>query len=348
MPSIGGAERLVLDLARQDGSRVPVVTWFGADNSLVAAHGDAVDLIALRPLRIGSLLRAFRAVRDADVIHAHLFPTQYLAALLPRPILFTEHNTWNRRRDRPWLRPIEKWCYGRFAKVVVISEETGHALCEWIGRTPRELETIPNGIDLSRFDRRTRVRRQGAEFVLGMAARFAVEKDHETLLRAMPLLPAEFRLRLAGDGPRRAEIATLAATLGVEDRVEFAGVATDISAFFRTIDVYVQSARFDGFSLVSVEAMASGLPTLGSDIAGLRNTIGEPRALFTAGDPASLAACVRDVAMVPGLYSTLAAHSVAQASRFDVSVTASRYRAAYRTIARRDCRSRGESEPEER
>ena len=263
LPAIGGAERLLVDLAHCADSRpVTVITWWGTDNSLVQGGNPDIDLVPIRPFSVGNLARAIAAIRAADVIHAHLFPTQHRAALPPRPVLFTEHNTWNRRRDRRWLRPVERWCYARFSKVVAISDEVGNALAGWLKKQPPALETIPNGIRLERF--RAPARRSPArnDFVLGMAARFAVEKDHEALIRALALLPDRFRLRLAGDGPLRQQLVDLAAVLGVAQRVEFVGIARDMRDFFLNIDLYVQSSRFDGFSIVSVEAMASGLPTL--------------------------------------------------------------------------------------
>jgi len=334
LPPIGGAERLVVDLVHQSPDRpVSVVTWFSRDNGLVDDNGPDVDLISLRPFSWHQLSRAIRAFRVADVVHAHLFPTQYLAALLPCPVLFTEHNTWNRRRDRKWLRPIERWVYARFAKVVVISDETGGSLTSWIGREPPHLETIPNGIYLDRFSAPPRSSPLRDSFVLGMAGRFAVEKDHDTLIRAMAQLPERFRLRLAGDGPLREKLVGLAESLGVADRIEFPGIARDMPAFFSSLDAYVQCSHFDGFSIVAVEAMASGLPTIASDIDGLRDTIGDSRALFVANDAGSLASLVRSIAVSQDLYRSLAEHAVEQAAQFDIAYTAERYAQAYAEVA---------------
>jgi len=349
LPAIGGAERLVVDLAHESVERpVPVITWFGRDNSLVDTGNEDIDLISLRPFSPRQFVRAANAIRSADVVHAHLFPTQYLAALLPRPVVFTEHNTWNRRRDRKWLRPIERWSYARFAKVVAISDETGRALANWIGREPPRLETIPNGIRLDRFASPARMPQEKRHFVIGMAARFSVEKDHETLIRAVTLLPTRFRLRLAGDGPLKDQLKSLAEALGLANRVEFPGIARNMPEFFCGLDAYVQSSRFDGFSIVAVEAMASGLPTIASDIDGLRDTIGDPRALFSAGDATALATLVRSIADSADLYRALSEHAVHQSTRFDIATTARSYARAYAMVAGSKRNRHGEREPEER
>jgi glycosyltransferase involved in cell wall biosynthesis len=339
----------VVDLAHQSPERpVPVITWFSRDNSLAESKSQDIDLIPLRPFSVRQFARATNAIRNADVVHAHLFPTQYLAALLPRPVIFTEHNTWNRRRDRPWLRPVERWSYARFAKVVAISDEVGRALAVWLGRPPPRLETIPNGIRLDRFSAPPRTPPTSGDFVIGMAARFSVEKDHETIIRAVSLLPVRYRLRLAGDGPLKEQFKELARTLGIADRVDFPGVARDMPEFFRSLDAYVQSSRFDGFSIVAVEAMASGLPTIASDIDGLRDTIGEPRALFVAANATALADLVRALAESPDLYRLLSGHAVAQAAKFDIVTTARRYASAYAAVAGCERNGGSEREPEKR
>jgi glycosyltransferase involved in cell wall biosynthesis len=332
LPQIGGAERLVLDLARSSAQRpVPVITWWGADNSLAALDPThSLEVISLRPFSLTALSRARRVLSEADVVHIHLFPSLYLAPLLSKPTVYTEHNTWNRRRARWWMQPIERWCYRRLSKVVSISEMTGRALVNWLGETPPALETIPNGVDLRRFPLRARKARRGVDTVIGMAARFAAEKDHATLLNAFADLPKSFRLKLAGDGPLLGELQARVHALGIAPRVEFLGVVSNMTAFYRELDLYVQSSRYDGFSLVAVEAMASGLPVIASDVDGLRDTIGRPDLLFAAGEPESLASRVLEICADRDYYDQLSHYAAKRALAFDILETARRYEAAYR------------------
>jgi len=334
LAAIGGAERLVLDLAACAPVRpVTVITWYGRDNSLLQfdTH-QSVRLIALRPFKPSALLQAIRAIKRADVLHLHLFPTLYLGPFLKKPTLFTEHNTWNGRRDHAWLRPIERWCYRRIDKIVAISPATAISLEEWLGLAPSRVSVIANGIRLDRFDRIPRIH-TGDRVVIGMAARFSREKDHPTLLRALAILPSNYRLKLAGDGPLRKPLQELAAQLGVLDRIEFLGVVADMPAFYRSIDIYVQSSNCDGFSLVAVEAMASGVPTIGSDIPGLRDTIGTPDLLFAHGDAQDLARRVRGIGENAANYASMARYCVERAGLYSIEKTAEQYAAAYEAVA---------------
>jgi glycosyltransferase involved in cell wall biosynthesis len=331
LPRIGGAERLILDLAECSERRpVSVVTWRTSDNSLLEldTHG-ALDLVSLWPPSLVQLRRARKILQEADLVHVHLFPSLYLAPFLKRPTLYTEHNTWNRRRGMPWLRAWERFVYRRFSKVVCISSETAHTLQAWLGEDPPACEVIPNGIRLSRFAMSRRYPPNRPPYTIGMAARFAVEKDQATLIRAMPFLPETYRLVLGGRGPLQPELEDQVKVLGLAARVAFIGVVPDIREFFSGIDLYVQSSKWDGFSIVTVEAMASGLPALVSDIDGLRNTVGRPEMVFSAGDAQSLAQGIRAIVEDPTLYDALAAYAVSRAAAFDVRNTARRYDRAY-------------------
>jgi glycosyltransferase involved in cell wall biosynthesis len=331
LPRIGGAERLILDLAECSGSRpVPVITWRTSDNSLLELDTQgALDLVPLWPPSLVQLRRACKVLREADVVHVHLFPSLYLTPFLRRPSIYTEHNTWNRRRDMPWLRAWERFVYRRFSKVVCISSETAHTLQAWLGEDPPACEVIPNGIRLSRFSMSPRRLPNHPPYRIGMAARFAVEKDQATLINAMPFLPETYRLVLGGRGPLQPDLEDQVRALGLTARVAFVGTAPDIREFFSGIDLYVQSSKWDGFSIVTVEAMASGLPALVSDIDGLRNTVGRHEMLFPAGESQSLARRIRAIVEDPALYDALAAYAVSRAATFDVRDTGRRYDEAY-------------------
>ncbi|RRD02353.1 hypothetical protein EII34_15760, partial [Arachnia propionica] len=150
----GGAEMLVVDLAvamREHGHRVRIACLGGVDGvpgEKAARLGLDVEVLAGHrfdprlPLRIG------RIGRGADVVHAHLFPAFYWAALAPMrtPILFTEHNTWNRRMDHRVFAVVDRLVYRRMARVCAISVGTRDQLVAHLGRDHAEVPVISNGI----------------------------------------------------------------------------------------------------------------------------------------------------------------------------------------------------------
>lgn len=119
----GGAERLVMEMAqRQSRFCATVIVWKGANHELLDDTAfAAVTIIAVKLSSPASVAKAWRAMRAADRVRVHRFPSLYFCALLPFRRIYAEHNTWNRRRGRRWLRGIERWVYGRYDCVASVS-----------------------------------------------------------------------------------------------------------------------------------------------------------------------------------------------------------------------------------
>lgn len=333
LSSIGGAERLVLDLATHSPRRpTQVITWTTRDTSLLnAAPPGILDVIALRPRSMRAARRAWMAIKQADIVHVHLSPSQFLGSLLPKPTVFTQHNSWNRRRVFPLARQLDRLSYRTYDAVVGVSQAVATNLSDWIAPARLDIRTIVNGIDLSRFSRASRSwpGTKGRIFKIGMAARFGSTKDHKTLIRAMRSLPDSYHLLLAGAGPLETKFRALVARLGLVSRVHFLGLVSDMAGFYDRIDLYVQSSRHDGFSLVAAEAMASGVPTVASDIPGLRDTIGRSDFLFKAGVPEALVARIIPLIESRTSYEAASRYAVERSAAFDVVQTAAHYQRLY-------------------
>ena len=121
---------------------------------------------------------------------------------------------------------------------------------------------VPNGIDLARFTpagRPATADPTPAGPVIGTVAALRPEKNIARLLRAFAILAAG-RLVIVGDGPERAALQTLAATLGIAARVDFAGHHPDPAPFYAGFDIFALSSDTEQMPLSVIEAMASGLP----------------------------------------------------------------------------------------
>lgn len=133
---------------------------------------------------------------------------------------------------------------------------------------------IPNGIDLGRFAT-DNAGRGSPEPVIGTVAALREEKNIGRLIRAFAALPAG-RLVIVGDGPQRPALEALAATLGVSARVEFAGHHLDTAAFYSRFDIFALSSDTEQMPLSVIEAMASGLPVVSTDVGDVRLMLAEP------------------------------------------------------------------------
>ena len=156
---------------------------------------------------------------------------------------------------------------------------------------PKVIHYVPNGIDLARFAA-DGSRRGTAEPVIGTVAALREEKNISRLLRAFARLPSG-RLVIVGDGPERPALQALAIALGVADRVDFAGHHQDTVPFYARFDIFALSSDTEQMPLSVIEAMASGLPVVATDVGDVR--------LMVAPENADLVTRLEDAALAVAL-----------------------------------------------
>ena len=137
-------------------------------------------------------------------------------------------------------------------------------------------------------------------FTIAFAGRFVPEKGPDVLIRAASKLDGDFRLTLIGGGPRRPHLNQLATDSGLGDRVQFLPwmPSTEFPKFLHTIDVLVlpsvsQKNWKEQFGRVLVEAMACGVPVVGSTCGEIPNVIGDAGLIVPEGDVPALADALR-------------------------------------------------------
>jgi glycosyltransferase involved in cell wall biosynthesis len=163
-----------------------------------------------------------------------------------------------------------------------------------------KIHTIRMGVDLERFTPGPD-RPGGAVSVLCLG-RLVERKGHRFLIEAIARLEG-LELVVAGDGPERESLEQLAESLGVSDRVEFAGVVGQDEALelYRRADVFCLPSLAEGLPTVLIEAMACGVPVVSTRIDGVPELVsdGEDGLLCDAGDPGALAAPLRRLVSDP-------------------------------------------------
>jgi glycosyltransferase involved in cell wall biosynthesis len=134
-----------------------------------------------------------------------------------------------------------------------------------------------------------------SSFVVGYAGRFVEEKGIDLLLTALHDLGGEWRLDLLGSGPDQTRLAELAQRLQIADRVRFLPwrLSAQTVDYYRSLDVLVLPSHSranwkEQFGRVLVDAMACGVPVIGSTCGEIPNVIGEAGLIFPEGDAAAL------------------------------------------------------------
>lgn len=276
----------------------------------------------------------WQLLRWPDLIHGHLFPSNYLAlAAFGKKRIQTEHATHNRRRDHIWLKPFEVFLYWRYNVTVCITDQVKQALESFVPCWKKHYEVIFNGVDLTKFSLQPKQPPEdNATIKIGMVGRFHAYKDHPTLIRALSRLPNNYELHLAGDGDRKDEYRQLVKTLGLEQRVFFHGVQEDIPTFLDSLTLYVQSSTVEGFGLAAVEAMAAGVPVLATRVDGMKEVIGNDAYLFDVGDDDELAVEIRALCTQPTTYHNAAEYAVSRCQRFTLQTFRTQYYKTYKRL----------------
>jgi glycosyltransferase involved in cell wall biosynthesis len=132
-------------------------------------------------------------------------------------------------------------------------------------------------------------------FSIGYVGRLVPEKGVDVLMDAVAGLDGEWELRVVGSGPEHERLVALAARLGIAGRVRFEGVLPSLRLpdFYRKLDVLVLPSRsrpnwVEQFGRVLIEAMACGVPVIGSDCGEIPNVIGEAGLIFPEGQAQAL------------------------------------------------------------
>jgi glycosyltransferase involved in cell wall biosynthesis len=158
---------------------------------------------------------------------------------------------------------------------------------------PENIYVIPNPIPLLNLSHEVRQYAIGKPMILA-CGRLEFQKDHATLLRAFARLRQRLdaKLVILGEGSLRDSLEDLTNELGIEHDVVLAGFDPDPYRLMRTASVFVHTARYEGFGVVLLEALASGCPVVATDCpGGVREVLADGKfgALVPVGDDKLLA-----------------------------------------------------------
>ncbi|MFN2371481.1 MAG: glycosyltransferase [Candidatus Krumholzibacteriia bacterium] len=320
-PHRGGMETVLGELAAGLAAR-------GVQVSVLAAggHGDQEEPLPgggrlvrawtpavcnsqpLTPTLVGLLRREFAAL-DPDVLHLHLPNPLGAAACLAagagrgrRPVLAVWHHAdiTRQRLGRLLAGPVQQACLRRAVGITVSSAAHRQRSRELAAHRERTT-VIPFGLDPAPWEG-VSARGDGPFLFVGRLVRY---KGLHILLEALREVP-EARLAVVGEGPLAGSLARTAERLGVADRVEWAGPASqdELAARLAAARALVLPSldESETFGLAQLEAMAAGVPVIASDLpTGVREVAdpGRSHLMVPPGEPRALAAALRRILADP-------------------------------------------------
>lgn len=335
-----GHEVTVVTSRHRGSSQEPGVVRVGRNVSV--AYNGAENNVTVG-LSLARGLGAILAKGRFDVVHVHcpLSPILPLLALQlsPCPVVGTFHSALVSDAHLRLFRPVLVPFYRRMDRVIAVSE-TARACVAALFSGP--IEIVPNGVDRARFfPGVARLERfdDGTPNLL-FVGRFDSRKGLPELMQACAALAGEghpFRVILVGDGQLRPTIERMADG-PLRGRVHFEGRVghAHLPRYYASADVFCSPAR-DGesFGMVLLEAMASGVPIVATDIEGYRCvfTPGEEGLAIPPRDPRSLADALRRMLLDPGLRARCGARGAETARSYGWNRIVDRHEAIYRSLA---------------
>lgn len=255
---------------------------------------DDVEVVEIRKnpghdlAAIGRIFKTIRRLRPAIV---HTRNLAALDALLPALLAGVKHRIhgehgWDvndLQGASPKFRRLRKIYSPMVSRYVTVSRDLKDYLIDRVGVDARRVRHICNGVDTDRFSPNPNklADRIGINAVfrddtcvIGTVGRVEPVKDHRNLAAAFIKLVAEHpecahaRLAIVGDGVLRSTVLEILKDAGMEDYCWLPGRRDDVSEIIRCFDVFIQPSLAEGISNTVLEAMASGLPVIATDVGG--------------------------------------------------------------------------------
>ncbi|MGE5363882.1 MAG: glycosyltransferase [Bacteroidota bacterium] len=349
----GGAEVLIKDMAIRSTGEAKVEVWaigkaedpqFETDFIAELLNKNVgYTIIGKTPgkQRFWVIKRIFRLIREKnpDIINTHSeLATFYVASarlLMKFGLVQTIHNTVI---EYPLLQKIlARSTADRF---VAISTKCKDEILRILKLPEDRVTLIFNGINADKF-RCHRYFRKEVKHILNIG-RLNHQKDHITLINAYSIVAEELLkhgrrvpvLDIVGTGPLEKILRKETQKLGMTGYIEFMGVRKDIPELLASHDIFVLSSRWEGLSIALLEAMASGIPIVATDVGSNHEIIsdGVNGELAVKEDKNSLAEKILRLIDDPVLRKQYSEMSVRKIPQFDIEQCTSRYLMLYRDV----------------
>lgn len=274
-----------------------------------------------------------------DVIHTHRYATRYV---IPSAIraktkrrVHTVH-TLAQKECGKLSRKLNKFFFKRANVIpVALSGFVQETIKQEYKMSKDKIPVVLNGIDLSKC-------KPKADYVINETikilhiGRFCEVKNHKGLVRAFEIFHREYPnsiLQLIGDGELRGEIQSLVDEIGLSECVEFLGLQNNVYEYLHNADIFTLPSLYEGIPMTLIEAMATGLPIVASNVGGIPDMLvnGESAILADANSEQIADAFLR-LANDEGLRKKLGAKAKVESVKFSAKTMAEEYLKIYKGI----------------
>jgi len=311
---IGGLERIVISLIQNsDHDRFRHLVYCIGNGGTLAdeLRNDGFPVTAMNKPAGRSLTLPFKLMRmfrreKVQVVHSHNFGALVYGEMAAKlaGVAGTVYTSHGRTSAFQKINPYLVKYFNYVNKAVGVSEDTQQLLMKTSGFPLARTQTIINGLDVNRYGGVIDIERKkealglsDAQHVVGIVARLSADKDHQTLLEAYSQILAkrtDITLLIVGDGPLKNNLLEKSNELKLGPKAVFLGDRLDVPEILKVLDLFVLSSVTEGLAVTLLEAMASRLPIVATEVGGNPEVVIHDKTgiIVPPRDPASLAEAV--------------------------------------------------------
>ena len=308
----GGTQKHVIDIAKKiDKSEFQIDIIYSTDrnkNFVQESKGIFNNTLGLPIKRSASFTDVINILRmrkiilqnNYDIIHCHSTKAGFvgrLAAFVSRHpnVIYSPHGFMfcdNRILMKRYLYlSMEKYLGYLTQKLIAVSGSERDLAIHHNIVPNKKIITLYNSIDPSDFDDFNYVNRvpeklkNGSEIILGTVGRLYYQKDPITLIKSFKIINDRFpntKLVMVGDGPLEQACIKLIDKLGLKSKIDLAGYQKNSKAYYKMFDIFMLSSHYEGLPYALLEAMSMGIPSVGTNVVGIKDLINHGRTGYLA------------------------------------------------------------------
>ena len=288
---MGGAQTIIKGIFEKETNNKNIFCYSLRNNEIRVEvdHPNIYSHAGFSKFNITSLFELRNLVNEhnIDILHCHLQKSMFFGYLLKlfffKNIILIFHEHGSIFQNRWWYRQFIKTTRGKVDLYIAISKATEKQLIENAGIEKDEIKVLLNFVDLDyfssqktkRLEERRKLGLNDDYFILGFAGRHIERKGCQDLILALGELKhfENIKLLITGNGPEKEENIKLANKLGLERNIFFLGYIPDIRWLYSIIDCFAIPSHWEPFGIVALEAHATGVPIISSNVEGLNEVV---------------------------------------------------------------------------
>lgn len=343
----GGAEAMVAELATKLSKKkyeIKVICIYISVKSPIEKmlENSGVDVVFLNKtdgvnlhtfFKLKKILKEF----NPDVIHTHLSGAIYSypwVILSKYKMVHTLHTTPEKEFSARTQKLFKLLYIFNKAKLVTVSPENQIKAANHYSLDVKKVEMVFNPVDINRFDFLKNEERQ-RDFQFINVGRQDTNKNQELIIKAFREVEKQYKnikLVLVGDGEKNSFLKSLSEEFGLEEKITFTGIVEDPENYLKRSDVYIQSSNYEGLPLAVLEAMASGLAIISTDVGGLKDIVSDNGMLIEVNNVKALSRAMELLINDESILNQMKTNSKKNILKFDSSIMASKYSKIYDSL----------------